>query len=222
MNVRARRAASGCWAAQRAGDDGCSRRSPPWACSCWRRSRSRVAGLAAARRGGDDAGDGAVGGGDAVRGSQSARDQEYFGDGIAEELITRLARVPGLKVAARTSAFSFKAERRREGDRPRVERGRAARRERASGGRAGAHRGAAGRHARGLSDLGRHAGMCGGKCSPCRTRSRPRAVPCCAPQRFPRSRDSLAAASAGAVRRLPGSCISRISRAQPKPWRMIR
>ena len=38
-----------------------------------------------------------------------ARDHEYFGDGIAEELSTRLARVPGLKVAARTSAFSFKA-----------------------------------------------------------------------------------------------------------------
>ncbi len=38
-----------------------------------------------------------------------ARDHEYFGDGTAEELSTRLARVPGLKVAARTSAFSFKA-----------------------------------------------------------------------------------------------------------------
>jgi TolB-like protein/DNA-binding SARP family transcriptional activator/Tfp pilus assembly protein PilF len=37
-----------------------------------------------------------------------ARDQEYFSDGIAEELSTRLARVPGLKVAARTSAFAFK------------------------------------------------------------------------------------------------------------------
>ena len=38
-----------------------------------------------------------------------ARDHEYFGDGTAEELSTRLARVPGLKVAARTSAFAFKA-----------------------------------------------------------------------------------------------------------------
>ena len=37
-----------------------------------------------------------------------ARDHEYFSDGIAEELSTRLARVPGLKVAARTSAFAFK------------------------------------------------------------------------------------------------------------------
>lgn len=37
-----------------------------------------------------------------------ARDHEYFSDGIAEELSTRLGRVAGLKVAARTSAFSFK------------------------------------------------------------------------------------------------------------------
>jgi DNA-binding SARP family transcriptional activator/TolB-like protein/tetratricopeptide (TPR) repeat protein len=37
-----------------------------------------------------------------------AHDHEYFGDGTAEELSTRLARVPGLKVAARTSAFAFK------------------------------------------------------------------------------------------------------------------
>jgi DNA-binding SARP family transcriptional activator/TolB-like protein len=38
----------------------------------------------------------------------SARDQEYFSDGIAEELSTRLGRVPGLKVAGRTSSFAFK------------------------------------------------------------------------------------------------------------------
>jgi TolB-like protein/DNA-binding SARP family transcriptional activator len=38
----------------------------------------------------------------------AARDQEYFGDGIAEELSTQLARIPGLKVAARTSASAFK------------------------------------------------------------------------------------------------------------------
>jgi len=35
-------------------------------------------------------------------------DQEYFADGIAEEILNALARVPGLRVAARTSAFSFK------------------------------------------------------------------------------------------------------------------
>lgn len=34
--------------------------------------------------------------------------QEYFGDGLAEELLNVLTRVPGLKVAARTSAFAFK------------------------------------------------------------------------------------------------------------------
>jgi serine/threonine protein kinase len=33
---------------------------------------------------------------------------EYFGDGLAEELINALTRVPGLKVTARTSAFSFR------------------------------------------------------------------------------------------------------------------
>jgi len=35
-------------------------------------------------------------------------DQEYFSDGIAEELLNLLARVPELRVAGRTSAFSFK------------------------------------------------------------------------------------------------------------------
>jgi serine/threonine-protein kinase len=35
---------------------------------------------------------------------------EYFSDGIAEEIINTLARLPGLRVAARTSAFSFKGQ----------------------------------------------------------------------------------------------------------------
>ena len=35
-------------------------------------------------------------------------DQEYFCDGMVEEIITELARVPGLRVAARTSSFAFK------------------------------------------------------------------------------------------------------------------
>lgn len=35
-------------------------------------------------------------------------DDEYFCDGLAEELLNALARIDGLKVAARTSAFSFK------------------------------------------------------------------------------------------------------------------
>ena len=37
-------------------------------------------------------------------------DQEYFGDGISEELLNLLAKIPDLKVAARTSAFSFKGK----------------------------------------------------------------------------------------------------------------
>ena len=34
--------------------------------------------------------------------------QEYFCDGMVEEIITELTRVPGLRVAARTSSFAFK------------------------------------------------------------------------------------------------------------------
>ncbi len=37
-------------------------------------------------------------------------DQEYFSDGIAEDLMSALARFKALKVAARTSAFSFKGK----------------------------------------------------------------------------------------------------------------
>jgi TolB-like protein/tetratricopeptide (TPR) repeat protein len=38
------------------------------------------------------------------------QDQEYFSDGLAEELIEQLGRTPGLKVIARTSSFSFKGK----------------------------------------------------------------------------------------------------------------
>jgi TolB-like protein/class 3 adenylate cyclase len=38
------------------------------------------------------------------------RDQEYFADEMAEELINALSKVPGLRVAARTSAFAFKGK----------------------------------------------------------------------------------------------------------------
>ena len=38
------------------------------------------------------------------------RDQEYFGDGIAEEIISALSRVDALRVAARTSSFAFKGK----------------------------------------------------------------------------------------------------------------
>ena len=32
----------------------------------------------------------------------------YLGDGLSEELSTKLAQIPGLRVAARTSSFEFK------------------------------------------------------------------------------------------------------------------
>ena len=35
-------------------------------------------------------------------------DQEYFSDGLTEELLNALAHVPGLRVAARTSSFAFR------------------------------------------------------------------------------------------------------------------
>ena len=38
------------------------------------------------------------------------RDQEYFSDGIAEELLNLLTKIPELQVAARTSSFSFKGQ----------------------------------------------------------------------------------------------------------------
>ena len=38
------------------------------------------------------------------------KENEYFSDGLAEEVINALTRVPGLKVIARTSAFAFKGK----------------------------------------------------------------------------------------------------------------
>jgi TolB-like protein len=38
------------------------------------------------------------------------KDQEYFSDGLAEELLNSLTRIQGLHVAARTSAFQFKGK----------------------------------------------------------------------------------------------------------------
>jgi TolB-like protein/Tfp pilus assembly protein PilF len=40
----------------------------------------------------------------------SDKEQEYFSDGLTEELLNLLAKVPGLRVAARTSAFAFKGK----------------------------------------------------------------------------------------------------------------
>ena len=38
------------------------------------------------------------------------KEHEYFSDGLAEEIINALAKLPGLKVIARTSAFAFKGQ----------------------------------------------------------------------------------------------------------------
>ena len=38
------------------------------------------------------------------------RDQEYFSDGLSEELLNQLAQIPQLRVIARTSSFSFKGK----------------------------------------------------------------------------------------------------------------
>jgi len=39
------------------------------------------------------------------------RDQEYFADGLADELLTDLAKIPELRVSARTSSFQFRGDR---------------------------------------------------------------------------------------------------------------
>jgi hypothetical protein len=36
------------------------------------------------------------------------KENEYFSDGLAEEILNALAKVPGLRVIARTSAFAFR------------------------------------------------------------------------------------------------------------------
>ena len=38
------------------------------------------------------------------------KDQDYFSDGLAEEIINALAQIPGLKVTARTSSFAFRGK----------------------------------------------------------------------------------------------------------------
>ena len=37
-------------------------------------------------------------------------DNEYFSDGVTDELITALARLPGVRVPGRTSSFAFKGQ----------------------------------------------------------------------------------------------------------------
>ena len=40
----------------------------------------------------------------------SDKEQDYFSDGLAEEMLNSLAKIPGLRVAGRTSAFQFKGK----------------------------------------------------------------------------------------------------------------
>ena len=40
----------------------------------------------------------------------SDQEQEYFSDGLSEELLNLLAKIPALRVASRTSAFSYKGK----------------------------------------------------------------------------------------------------------------
>ena len=40
----------------------------------------------------------------------SEKNQDYFSDGLSEELLNDLAKIPGLRVAARTSSFQFKGK----------------------------------------------------------------------------------------------------------------
>jgi hypothetical protein len=38
------------------------------------------------------------------------KENEYFSDGLAEEILNSLVRIPGLKVTARTSSFAFRGK----------------------------------------------------------------------------------------------------------------
>ena len=40
----------------------------------------------------------------------TAMEQEYFSDGLSEELLNQLAQIPQLRVIARTSSFPFKGK----------------------------------------------------------------------------------------------------------------
>ena len=46
----------------------------------------------------------------AFKNLSTEKDQEYFSDGVAEEILNALARVPGLRVPGRTSSFYFKGK----------------------------------------------------------------------------------------------------------------
>ena len=62
------------------------------------------------------------------------KEQEYFSDGLTEELLNSLTHIDGLQVAARTSSFTFKGRHRYRGDRAQAERRHSAGRKRAASG----------------------------------------------------------------------------------------
>ena len=63
------------------------------------------------------------------------KDQEYFADGLSEELLNVLAKIPELRVAGRTSSFQFKGKNEDlRVDRPEAQRGDDPRGQRAQGG----------------------------------------------------------------------------------------
>jgi len=80
--------------------------------------------------------------------------QEFFADGMTEELITNLAKIKALKVISRTSMMQYKGTKKPLPDCQRAERGRADRRFGAARGRPGAHHGAAHSSRHGPAPLG--------------------------------------------------------------------
>ena len=73
----------------------------------------------------------------------AAKDQDWFCDGVAEEILNALSQLKGVRVAARASAFSFRGKGRRpESDRRKASGRHGSRRQRAPVRRSGAHHGA--------------------------------------------------------------------------------
>ena len=101
-------------------------------------------------------------------------DQEYFSDGLAEELLNLLSKVPDLQVIARTSSFSFKGTADDIADDREEAVGRAhSRRQRAQIGPAHAHHHTAGARGQRLRRCGRRPTTATSKTSSrCRTTSR--------------------------------------------------
>ncbi len=122
---------------------------------------------------------------------------EHFADGLAEELLNVLAKIPGLRVASRTSAFSFKGSKdidvRDAG--AQAERRDRARGQRAQGGQARAHHGASSSRRRAIRTCGRSRTTASWTTSsPCRTTSRARSCRSCDRRCWASSADAAASA----------------------------